>query len=77
MLAGEAALPAGERIDAVSIVTPNHLHAPMAIAALDAGFHVFCEKPMAVSVIEAEAIADAARRSGRQFALAFTYSGIR
>lgn len=75
MLAGEAALPEGERIDAVSIVTPNHLHAPMAIAALDAGFHVFCEKPMAVSVVEAEAIADAAARSGRLFALAFTYSG--
>lgn len=75
MLAGEAGRSEGDRIDAVSIVTPNHLHAPMAIAALNAGFHVFCEKPMAVNVAEAEAIAEAARRSGRQFALAFTYSG--
>jgi predicted dehydrogenase len=75
MLLGEAARPPCERIDAVSIVTPNHLHAPMAIAALNAGFHVFCEKPMAVNVAEAEAIAKAARRSGRHFALAFTYSG--
>jgi predicted dehydrogenase len=75
LLAAEAALPEGERVDAVSIVTPNHLHAPMAIAALDAGFHVFCEKPMALNMAEAEAIAQAAARSGRHFALAFTYSG--
>jgi predicted dehydrogenase len=75
MIAGERARPADERIDAVAIVTPNHLHAPMAIAALDAGFHVFCEKPMAMSVAEAQAIAAAAKASGRHFALAFTYSG--
>jgi predicted dehydrogenase len=75
MIAGERALPAEARIEAVAIVTPNHLHAPMAIAALDAGFHVFCEKPMAMSVAEAEAIAEATRRSGCHFALAFTYSG--
>jgi predicted dehydrogenase len=75
MIAGEGALPEGERIDAVAIVTPNHLHAPMAIAALHAGFHVFCEKPMAMSVAEAEAIAAAAKAGGRLFALAFTYSG--
>lgn len=75
MLAAERALPAEARIDALAIVTPNHLHAPMAIAALEAGFHVFCEKPMAMSVAEAEAIAAAAEASGRTFALAFTYSG--
>lgn len=75
MIAGERELPADQRIDAVAIVTPNHLHAPMAVAALNAGFHVFCEKPMATSVAEARAIADAARASGRRFALAFTYSG--
>lgn len=75
MLAEEAARPAGERIDAVAIVTPNHLHAPMAIAALRAGFHVFCEKPMAISSAEARAIAEAAEASGKHFGLAFTYSG--
>lgn len=75
LLAAESALPEGERVDAVSIVTPNHLHAPMAIAALDAGFHVFCEKPMALNMEEAKAIAQAAARSGRHFGLAFTYSG--
>jgi predicted dehydrogenase len=75
LVAHEQALPAEQRIDALAVVTPNHLHAPMAIAALDAGFHVFCEKPMAMSVVEAEAIAAAAKASGRRFALAFTYSG--
>lgn len=75
LLTAEAALPPSERVDAVAIVTPNHLHAPMAIAALDAGFHVFCEKPMALDLNEARSIAEAQSRSGRQFALAFTYSG--
>lgn len=70
----ERALPPDERVDAIAIVTPNHLHAPVAIAALDAGFHVLCEKPMAMSVTEAEAIARSAKASGRRFALAFTYA---
>lgn len=75
LLTAELALPIEERVDAVSIVTPNHLHAPMAIAALNAGFHVFCEKPMALNMEEAKAIAQAVARSGRHFGLAFTYSG--
>lgn len=75
LLADERMRPEGERIDAVAIVTPNHLHAPMAIAALNAGFPVFSEKPMAMNLAEARAIADAARASGQLYALAFTYSG--
>ncbi|MEN2748376.1 Gfo/Idh/MocA family oxidoreductase [Sphingomonas sp. T9W2] len=75
LIAAETALPKSERIDALAIVTPNHLHAPMAIAALEAGIHVFCEKPMAMSSDEARAIAAAARKSSAKFALAFTYSG--
>ncbi|UYY59240.1 Gfo/Idh/MocA family protein [Sphingomonas sp. S2-65] len=75
MLAGEASLPADDRIDAIAVVTPNHLHAPMAIAALQAGFHVFCEKPIAMSDAEAQAIAETVQATGRRFALAFTYSG--
>ncbi|MEH3038720.1 MAG: Gfo/Idh/MocA family oxidoreductase [Sphingomonas paucimobilis] len=75
LIAGELALPVGERIDALAIVTPNHLHAPMAIAALEAGIHVFCEKPMAMNGDEARAIAAAAQAGGAKFALAFTYSG--
>ncbi|PTQ11826.1 oxidoreductase [Sphingomonas oleivorans] len=75
MLEGEKALPPEQRIDAVAIVTPNHLHMPMSIAALDAGFHVLCEKPMALNLKEAQAIATAAGRAGTHYALAFTYSG--
>ncbi|GAA3263555.1 Gfo/Idh/MocA family oxidoreductase [Sphingomonas yabuuchiae] len=75
LLADERERPDGERIDAVAIVTPNHLHAPMAIAALNAGFPVFSEKPMAMNLAEARAIADAARASGQLYGLAFTYSG--
>lgn len=75
MLAGEAHRPANDRMDAIAIVTPNHLHAPMSIAALEAGFHVLCEKPLALNLAQAEAIAAAVNRSGRQYALAFTYAG--
>ncbi|UVO50573.1 Gfo/Idh/MocA family oxidoreductase [Sphingomonas sp. SUN019] len=75
MLAAEAALPQDQRMQALAIVTPNHLHAPMAIAALDAGFHVFSEKPMALNLTEARAIEAAVGRSGKLYGLAFTYSG--
>lgn len=75
LLAGERTLPETQRMQALAIVTPNHLHAPMAIAALDSGFDVFSEKPMAATLAEANAIADAIRRSGRRYALAFTYAG--
>ena len=75
LLVAEAALPADERMEALAIVTPNHLHAPMAIAALDAGFHVLSEKPMALNLAEARAIGAAVARSGKLYGLAFTYSG--
>jgi predicted dehydrogenase len=75
LLAGEAALPEDQRMEALAIVTPNHLHAPAAIAALDAGFHVFSEKPMALDLAEALAIEAAVARSGKLYGLTFTYSG--
>jgi predicted dehydrogenase len=75
MLAAEAALPEDQRMEALAIVTPNHLHSPAAIAALDAGFHVFSEKPMAINLAEALAIQSAVARSGKLYGLAFTYSG--
>lgn len=75
LLTAEAALPEDQRMQALAIVTPNHLHAPMAIAALDAGFHVFSEKPMALNLAEALAIDAAVTRSGKLYGLAFTYSG--
>ena len=75
LLAAEAALPDDQRMQVLAIVTPNHLHAPAAIAALDAGFHVMSEKPMALDLAEALAIEAAVARSGKLYGLAFTYSG--
>ena len=75
LLEREAELPAGERIEAVAIVTPNHMHAPPAIAAMQAGFDVIIDKPLADSTANAQAIADAAARSGRRIAVTHTYTG--
>ncbi|QBQ39274.1 Gfo/Idh/MocA family oxidoreductase [Pseudoduganella plicata] len=62
-------------IDVVAIVTPNHLHAPVATAFLEAGIHVICDKPLAISTAEGEALAALARRHNRVFALTHTYTG--
>jgi predicted dehydrogenase len=70
LLAAEAG-----RTRLVVIVTPNHLHAPVAIAALEAGFDVACDKPLATSVAEAEAIAAAHERSNQRFLLTHNYTG--
>ncbi len=75
MFARERALPADERIDFVSVVTPNHLHEPIAAAALEAGFHVLCEKPLTTSVDAAKRLRETVRRSGRLFCLMHNYSG--
>jgi hypothetical protein len=75
MLAKEAALPADRRIQAVSIVTPNFLHAPVAIAAMEAGFDVICDKPVADTLEAARSIAAAAARTGRRIAITHTYTG--
>ncbi len=75
MIAREAALPADLRIEAVSIVTPNHLHAPPAIAALEAGLDVIIDKPLANTMDNARAIAEAVVRSGRRIAVTHTYTG--
>jgi predicted dehydrogenase len=75
MLAKEAALPADQRIQVVSIVTPNFLHAPVAIAAMEGGFDVICDKPVAHTLEAARAIADAAMRTGRRIAITHTYTG--
>jgi predicted dehydrogenase len=73
MAAAEAARPDG--IEAVAIVTPNHLHAAPACAFLAAGVHVICDKPLAATAAQAEAIAQAAARSRALFLLTHTYTG--
>lgn len=75
MLEREAGLPEDVRIEAVSIVTPNHMHAAPAIAAMEAGFDVIIDKPLAHSLDAAQAIADAAARTGRRIAITHTYTG--
>ena len=61
------------RLDAVSIATPNKLHAPLTIAALQAGLHVLCEKPPAMSVRESERMVAAARRAKRNLMINFSF----
>jgi predicted dehydrogenase len=73
MARAEAAREDG--IDVVSIVTPNHLHAPIASAFLDAGIDVICDKPLCTSLSDALALVDKVRGSGRLFALTHNYSG--
>ncbi len=71
----EAALPEDERIDFVSIVTPNHTHFPIARAFLKAGFHVVCDKPMTFNLKEARALRTIVQQSGRHFILTHNYTG--
>lgn len=60
-------------VDAIVICTPNKFHAPIAIQALDAGVHVLCEKPMALSSEECEAMAEASEKSGKTLLIAYHY----
>ena len=62
-------------IDAVAIVTPNHLHVPVARAFVEQGIHVICDKPLATSLAEAQALAQAVRERGLLFLLTHTYAG--
>lgn len=75
LIAAERDRPQASRAQFIAIVTPNHLHAPVAVAALDAGFDVLCEKPFAESLEAAQRIAAAARRSGRMVGVTHTYTG--
>ena len=73
MAQAEAARPDG--IEAVSIVTPNHMHAPAIRAFLEAGIHVICDKPLTTTLDEARSLAELVRRSGLVFVLTHTYTG--
>lgn len=75
MLKGESARAAGDRIDFVSIVTPNHLHFPVASAFAKAGFHVVCDKPMTHSLEEAKRLVEIVETAGIVFALTHNYTG--
>lgn len=75
MLQREAHLPQDERIQCVSIVTPNDSHADATCAALTAGFHVICDKPLAGHLEDALRIENAVDDSGLLFALTHTYTG--
>lgn len=73
MAKAEAARSDG--IEAVSIVTPNHMHSPVAKAFLEAGIHVICDKPLTTTVAEAEELVALVRKTGRVFVVTHNYTG--
>jgi predicted dehydrogenase len=75
MIEKELKLPEGERIDFVSITTPNNWHFPIARDFLEAGFHVMCEKPMTLNVKEAKDLQKLVRKTRRVFGLMHNYTG--
>ncbi|MFV8817574.1 Gfo/Idh/MocA family protein [Haliea sp. E17] len=75
MMQAEARLPAGERMHFVAIVTPNHLHFPVAEAALRAGFHVLSDKPATLSLQEALRLREIVNSTGLLYGLTYTYTG--
>ncbi|MDP6553782.1 MAG: Gfo/Idh/MocA family oxidoreductase [Pirellulaceae bacterium] len=75
LLDGETRCPADDRIDFVSIATPNNTHFPIAKAALEAGFDVVCDKPMTTSLADAESLAAIVKQTGAVFVLTHNYTG--
>jgi predicted dehydrogenase len=75
MVEEELKLPVGERIDFVSIVTPNKTHVPVAKAFLEAGFNVVCDKPLSFDLQEALELEKLVKKSGKVFALTHNYTG--
>jgi predicted dehydrogenase len=75
MIKGESALPVGERMDFVAIVTPNHMHFPPAKAALEAGFHVLSDKPATFNLAEAKELAAIVKKTGLLYGLTHNYTG--
>ena len=75
MIETESKLPQGERMDFVSIVTPNHVHFGPAMLALEKGFHVVVEKPMTFTLDEAKQLQKKVEETGLILALTHTYSG--
>jgi len=75
MILEEAKLPEKERMDFVSIVTPNHMHFPPAKMALEHGFHVICDKPMTLTLKEAIELEKIVNTTKKVFALTHNYTG--
>lgn len=75
MAEGESKLPEGERIDFVSIVTPNFTHYDIAKTFLEAGFHVVCDKPMTMTLEESEDLCRLVKKHDAVFALTHNYTG--
>jgi len=75
MLEGELARPADERIDLVVIVTPNHVHYPVAKAFADAGIHVVSDKPLVHTREQAEDLVATVARTGVVFGVTYNYTG--
>jgi predicted dehydrogenase len=75
MILTEKELPADIRMDFVSIVTPNHMHFGPAKMALENGFHVVCDKPLCLTIKEAEELVELVHSTGLIFALTHNYTG--
>ena len=71
----EASREPGDRVDFISIATPNHTHFDIARTALEAGFNVICDKPMTFDSAQAEALCSAVETSGAVFAVTHNYTG--
>lgn len=75
MIAAELKLPAGERVDFVSVATPNHTHFEIAKAFAEAGFNVLCDKPLTFDLAQAEELAKVVAKSGVVFGVTHNYTG--
>ncbi len=75
MIAANAGLPAGDKLDYILIVTPNHVHYDPAMKAMKAGIPVFCEKPLCLTLKEAADLVRTSRTLGIPFGVAHTYLG--
>ncbi len=75
LIDSELAKPATERIDFLTIATPNHMHFPVAKAAVEAGFNVVCDKPMTFDLAQAEELQKLVEKSGVVFAVTHNYTG--
>jgi predicted dehydrogenase len=75
MVAAESKLPASERIDFVTVATPNHTHYEISKAFAEAGFNVMCDKPLTFDLAQAEELAKVVQKTGVVFGVTHNYTG--